>query len=268
LQKPRANYRGGVELNHALQDFAELFRGLWRKNRTATTAELRQSFAKLIKREQKKTVFTAFTAFLDQMRDIRDAKTWQKYRTVRDRLQQFRSELDFSDMDLTFFDAFKAHLYSIRNPNYPNCVLKDRGDYYDIVEGNKGLPVPLFDDSVSKYIDPLKVFLRWAQDRGYEVPDTFKRLKASKFTHKPITLTITELEKLESATLSGSQAIARDYLSFECRTGQRISDIKRLALKDISGHSWTFSPRKGNRLGKKKVTVHFTGYCEKAFDIL
>src|SRR5690606_22682658 len=70
------------------------------------------------------------------------------------------------------------------------------------------------------------------------------------------------------APLTGNLAIARDYLVFECRTGQRISDVKRFNLKDFDGQSWTFYPRKGNRLGKKKVTVHFTGYCEKAPEIL
>jgi hypothetical protein len=62
--------------------------------------------------------------------------------------------------------------------------------------------------------------------------------------------------------------VARDYLVFECRTGQRISDIKRFDLKDYGDFRWTFNPRKGNRLSSRTQTVYFKGYCAPALSIL
>lgn len=78
-----------------------------------------------------------------------------------------------------------------------------------------------------------------------------------------------ELEALENHVYtSRALEVARDYLVMECRTGQRISDIKRFDLKDCSNEKWTFTPRKGNRLSNKSITVHFKGYCAPALSII
>lgn len=266
-QRPRAGYRGAIELNNALDDFAELFRSVWRANRTASPAELKQQFLNRVSRTQKKTLYPALEKFIAQAGQEKDKKTAGRYEVLKRKLLEFNNTLSFDDLDMNFYDRFRDFLYSTPNPNYKDSTLVDRGDYYDIVH-KKGSHIGLFDEVVNKYIVVLKTFLRWAKKRDYEVNDKFEHWPTRFVPPKPITLTIAELEKLESAPLTGNLAISRDYLIFECRTGQRISDIKRFNLKDFDGTSWTFYPRKGNRLQKKKVTVHFTGYCAKALDIL
>jgi integrase len=78
-----------------------------------------------------------------------------------------------------------------------------------------------------------------------------------------------ELQKLESCTYtSRALEVARDYLVVGCRTGQRISDIKRFDIKDLQGYRWTFYQKKGNRLSPKKTTVHLDGYGSMVLDIL
>jgi integrase len=62
--------------------------------------------------------------------------------------------------------------------------------------------------------------------------------------------------------------IARDYLILECRTGQRISDIKAFKAEDFQDNKWIVKQKKGNRLQAKTVTVYFVGYSAPALVIL
>ena len=265
-QRVRSSYRGCIEINQALDDFTYAFMRVWRLNRTATAQEIRQKFLAQVSVE-KKTLFPVLDQFIAQCKEEKDEKTARKYASLKGVLYEFNPYLTFQDLDMHFYDGLRAFLYLRPNYNYHNSKLVNRGDYWDI-EPHEGSTVGIFDETVNKYFVNLKTFLRWAKRRGHEVPAIFETWKTPKYQPEPITLSIAELEKLESAPLTGNLAIARDYLVFECRTGQRISDVKRFNLKDFNGQSWTFYPRKGNRLGKKKVTVHFTGYCEKALSIL
>jgi integrase len=138
-----------------------------------------------------------------------------------------------------------------------------------LIEGTKGEPVGIFDDQVFAYLIQTKTFLAWAEKRGYPINSSYKSWQIIKRKHTPIALTLSELEALENHIYSSrAEDTARDYLVLQCRTGQRISDIKRFNLKDFSNDKWTFAPKKGNRLSPKEVTVHFKGFCAPALDIL
>jgi integrase len=268
-QTAKNNYRHQIDLNNALSDFKQKLLNLWRENRKLTFAEFKKLALEKENPSQKKTIIDTFGQLLNQHENESDIKTFQKYRQLKELLETFSKKrvFDFPTLDLSFYDDFKAFLFSQPNRQYKNFRLVKDGSHY-IIEPGKGLPVPLLDNTVYKLISNLTTFLGWAEDRGHTVHPSYKKWNIIQHTPQPISLTKEELNKLESAILPENLAIARDYLVFECRTGQRISDIKRFSLADFHEDRWTFSPKKGNKLNMKRVTVHFDGYCAPALEIL
>jgi integrase len=293
-QKVKSTSRSASVINQHLSQIQDDLIQLWRDNKSADHDTLKALAKKAIKGEvstvQKKTIYSAFDKFLSQYSADKDKKTVAKYRTLRSYLFDFNPNLDFPDLDFNFYDGFKKFLYAVPNPNYVGCTLKlnPDGACYDIVADRRGDPVGLFDDTVFKYLVNLKAFLSWAEKRGCDVHHSYKSWEIIKRTYPPISLTMAELERLESLVITpdtirqslefkkgtkGNQPeimapflnLSRDYLVLECRTGQRISDLKRFDPKDLADFKWTLSPKKGNRISSKKVTVHFVGYCAPAF---
>lgn len=258
---------------------------------------------------EKKRIFEALEKFLIQYKDEKEEKTIGKYSTMQSRLVEFDKlhPIDFETLDYNFYDQFKRFLYEQPNPNYPGCSLhlSDSKDFYLIGDNSRGIRIGLFDDTVYKYFVNLKTFLRWSEKRGYQAHPSFKTWEIIKRRPEPISLTLEELEHLETFNFFNldliiekfnlketlkrlkvkpgnfekllyqkakqiAQALdyARDYFVFECRTGQRISDIKRFDKKDLSDMKWTHYVKKGNRLSSKTVTVHFKGYSHPAYLIL
>ena len=130
----------------------------------------------------------------------------------------------------------------------------------------------LFDDVVFKYFINLKTVCAWAEMRGYTVHPAYKIKKAwpiIRREYQPIALTQDELHRIEDLYLPEKHLdIARDYLALECRTGQRISDLRRFNKNDINGNRWTFNQKKGARTNQKTVSLPFTGYSAPALLIL
>jgi len=269
-QEVKTSHRHHIDINNNLSDFKRDLLNLWRNNRAVLTFE---EFKELAKQHgnpsQKKTLFDAYQKFLTQYENEKDIKTFQKYAQLHELLKAFDKQkpVDLPSMDLNFYDNFKAFLYSQPNRQYSKYQLIKDQDHYTIQPG-KGYPVPLLDNTVNKLISNLKNFLGWALERGYIVHPSFKKWTIRTNTQNPISLTITELERLENAILPQHLSIARDYLVFECRTGQRISDIKRFDLSQFQNNTWTFNRKKGNRIQAKQVSVHFEGYCAPALKIL
>lgn len=224
---------------------------------------------------EKKTLFTALDAFITQYENDKDSKTVAKYKSLRARLVEFDKKypIDFDSLDYNFYDAFKRFLYESPNPLYQGYSLyRSVGhDYFILRRGTDGIPVGLFDDTVYKYFINLKTFLSWSAKRGHKVNPSHQAWEIIKRTPDPISLTAEELERLERHEFKPEQKhldIARDYLVFECRTGQRISDIKRFDVRDYEDFKWTHKPKKGNRLSAKSITVHFAGISQPALLIL
>lgn len=269
-QSAKTSYRHHIELNNILSDFKRDLLNLWRQNRAQLTFEEFKALARNhANPTQKKTLFEAYEKFLAMHEQNSDKKTFQKYAQLGELLKAFdqRKPIDLPNMDLNFYDNFKSFLYSQPNSQYHKFQLVNHGEYYSIEPGT-GLPVPLLNNTVFKLISNLKNFITWAADRGYIVHQAFKKWKIQAHFQKPVTLTLEELERLENAILPAHLAIARDYLVFECRTGQRISDIKRFDLSQFSNNTWSFNRKKGNKIQVKTVHVHFDGFCAPALKIL
>jgi hypothetical protein len=63
--------------------------------------------------------------------------------------------------------------------------------------------------------------------------------------------------------------IARDAFLIECRTCQRISDLKRFDLKDVEGNVWTNTVHKGRRIRITRTRIPFdTAFTSPAWKIL
>lgn len=271
-QRVRGAHPRHYEINRYLDNFKTELLNTYDAYRKKPFEEFKAAATK--GKSEKKTLFLALSQFIEVYKSEKDSKTVAKFVTLERHLLKFDSNnpIDFTTLDFNFYDRFKVYLLAIPNPFYRNYSLHPDGDIggqYNLVSGDSGQPVGIFDDNVYAYIVQLKTFIAWSERRGFQVNKAYKNWEVIRRVHPPITLTAAELEKLELATFkSRALEVARDYLVFECRTGQRISDIKRFELKDFSDFKWTFTPRKGNRLTQKKITVHFKGYCAPALEIL
>ena len=279
-----------LEINLYLQQKKIDLLNLWSKNRELDFNKFR-ALATERRTLEKKTLFVALSKFIEAYKSEKDSKTVEKFLTLERHLIKFDNKIlsiDFETLDFGFYDEFKKYLLAIPNPLYKNYRLlpSTGGDgEYNLTMGDVGDHVGIFDDNVYAYLTQLKTFINWSEKRGYQVNDSHKTWEIIKRVYPPISLTMSELETIENFQFTEelirksfrpsnvkriveSLNIARDYLVFECRTGQRISDIKRFNLRDYSNGKWTFTPRKGNRLSDKQVSVYFKGYCANVLDIL
>jgi hypothetical protein len=250
----------------------------WRNNKSLTGEELKGLVRGIVRGEdqpdQKKTVIDTVLKFIAQYEKEKDQRTVKKYRSLLRRLETFSKKypLSFDKLDFNFYDKFKNFLYEQPNPGFR----EHRIDYSNNLECYLVSPcdagdenIGLFDETVFKYLITLKTVCAWAETRGEQVHPAYKSWQIIKRDYQPISLTLDELRKIEGLHIPEKQLdIARDYLSLECRTGQRISDLKRFTHADISGTTWTFNQKKGSRLSTKRITLPLVGYCAPALAIL
>jgi hypothetical protein len=294
-QCARAQMPGHIEFNQALARINDQLIQLYRDNKSVDLKSLKAMCDSMIKYGsssppvEKKSVLCVLDLFLSQYRKEKDSKTVKKYEALAEKLNVFNPKLTLQDLDVNFYDAFKDFLFACPNPNYRGYTLHFNAgeDCWELRPGDSGERVGLFDDTVYKYFVNLKTVLGWAGTRGFEVHPSYKTWEIITRRYPPITLTLAELEKLEqleitpdiikdtitfkkharkdqSEILAPQLNLARDYLVIESRTGQRISDIKRFDPSGVADFKWTLTPKKGNRISSKKVTVHFKGYCAPA----
>jgi hypothetical protein len=272
----KSTYVGHIDINRHLSEMKERALQVWRSNKLKPTGELRELIKTALKGEptaQKKTVIEAVKLFIAQYEREKEKTTVGRYRVLLNKLTAFNPDLTFEQLDHNFYDAFKTFLYDSPNPVYSHCHLEydlDSGVW--IVRANEperspdfyDHPVPLMDDVVFKYIVQIKTICGWAEQRGYAVHPAFRLFEIIKREYRPISVTLEELERIESLPLPKHLDIARDYFSIECRTGQRISDIKRFSKLQLQDDNWVFTPKKGNRTSAKTVNLPLVGYSYPA----
>lgn len=197
--------------------------------------------------------------------------------------------LDLSTADMSFHDRFKNFLYDTPNPNYTGYHLEydSRNSVYIVTPGSRaGERIGLLDEVVFKYVVQFKTFSDWALARGYKVNPSYKTWEIIKREYPPITISKQELETIEGLPALGKFMVekqrekktirkyfidldlVRDIFVFACRTGQRISDIKRFQAIQVVGDVWTFTQRKGNRTKIKSIRIPLDGFITNALLIL
>ena len=222
---------------------------------------------------QKKTVLEVVQQFIAQYAKEKETGTVKRYKGLLKKLTDYAKDhpLSFETLDFNFYDSFKNFLYAYPNPNFTGSrIIHDSvNNCYVVSPCDSGMEnIGLFDDVVFKYLVNLKTVCAWAEKRGETVHPSYKNWEIIKRDYQPISLTLDELKRIETIPLPRHLDIARDYLALECRTGQRISDLKRFSAQDISGHTWTFTQKKGNRLNAKQIALPLVGYCAPALLIL
>jgi len=169
--------------------------------------------------------------------------------------------LTFALIDHKFKDAYTSYL---RNQE-PRGRQKTRPE-----DDQKGL----LNDTIGKYIECLKTFCKWAEERGYNRNSLYSQFsnftkanrKRKKQSQDIVTLTLPEFKHFYTFDLTGQPHLdrVRDLFCFAVYTGQRWSDIERLDRKDIRGDVWSFIVYKT----KKQIDIDLIGFAAPALDIL
>jgi len=228
-QQAKASAPDHIHINLYLSNFKRDLITLYRENRNLAF----QEFKDLARNPQKKSELP-IEAYLQYIEKEKSGKTLKSYRKAMEILKPFAGQ----EISIKLYDRIKSHLYQ---------------------QG-------LIDSTVYKYLKIIKNFLNWAIKRGLEA--NVNDWEIIDRENEVITLDQHELEALEKVELSGILDIARDYLVAECRTGQRISDIKAFDIQDYENYVWTITQKKGRRLNPSRVQIPLNGYCSQFLYIL
>lgn len=275
-QRVSARYKKNHDrINKSLSQIECDVLDIWRQNKGASKATLKALVSQAIKggsADEKKTFIPVVRLFIAQYEQEKEKATITKYRTVLHKLEAFNPDLTFADLDQNFYDEFKKWLYGNDNPVYAGYDLRSDpdGDGYILVAcDSPAVRVGLFDDVVFKYITNIQTIIHWAEKRGYQVNPSYKDWEIIKREYPVISLTLDELQRIEAIQiLPRHLELARDYLSVCCRTGQRISDVKRISSLAISSGTWKIFQKKGSRQKQKIVELPLVGFSEPVKDII
>ncbi len=91
-----------------------------------------------------------------------------------------------------------------------------------------------FNNALGKHTKNLKVFMRWAHEKGYTNNEYYKKIKVAEETEKDIiALTEEQVKKIENLELNDKLDRVRDLFLLECYCGLRFSDIQNLKQENI-----------------------------------
>jgi integrase len=221
--------------------------------------------------DRNKPFFTVFDEFVDFKKNNVSDLTIRKYQTLKTSLLEFKPRVTFDSIDQKFYTDY-VNCLRIKEPTGRQ---KTREEHQQ-----KGL----LNDTIGKYIENLKLFLKWSFESKYHTNDSylqgwFKQNQKSKKQEQEgkqdiVTLRIDEVFQLYNFDLTGNKRLerVRDLFCFMCFTLQRWSDAIRFDEKQIvrtqfGGEivkAWNFKSYKTG----KDITVPFVGdYMGKALQI-
>jgi integrase len=193
--------------------------------------------------------------------------TIKKFTTLKNSLEKFGennptySNMVFSMIDHNFIEAYRRYL---RNQD-PRGRQKTRPE-----DHQKGVLL----STQEKYIKTLKVFCKYAEERGYNKYVTYHSFattskadqKRKKSDYEIVALTLSELRTFYTFDLSNEPYLekVRDLFCFGAFTGQRWGDFSNFNKKDLNGDVWSFVADKT----KQEMEIDLTGFATPALDIL
>lgn len=270
------------ELNELKKDILEKYHSIIKAHPDFTfpqVAEMLKDYGKTKEipflQAKDKEFFAALDEFIEYLKANAAAGTVKKFNTLKLSLTEFcksnpiYKNLAFGMIDFKFLDAYTLYLQS----------QKPRGRQKTRPEGfQEGLLI----NTVGKYIECVKTFCKWSEERKYNRNTTYKEFsnftqankKRKKQDHDIVTLSLSELRKFYSFDFAKAKNLSpekqkslervRDLFCFSCFTGQRWSDIERFEKNQVQGDVWIFEAYK-----TKKITeIDLTGFAASAFDIL
>lgn len=196
------------------------------------------------KPKQKHISFFQFIeSFIEQGKSIKTIGTLKNYKSTLRHLKRFgqykKIEIDFDDITIEFYNYLVQYFT---------------------------MECDLAQNTISRYIKDIKVFLNAATEAGINTNLAFK----SKMFKKPtenvvkIYLTIAEIEKLYALDLSNEPRLdkARDLFIIGCFTGLRFSDFSSLSPESIEGELIKIKTQKTGEF----VSIPFKGKPKKIFE--
>lgn len=159
---------------------------------------------------------TLYQSYLVKSDGVRwSNNTIKQYKSTYSALKRFSEysgeQLRLDSFDLNFYDKFVAFLRAVEKKK---------------------------DNTIGNLIKNLKSFLSWAQSRGHVVHQDFlhRDFKKIKKLVEVVYLNQEELNSLISLDLTNNERLAnvRDVFVFNCRTGLRYGDLKRLNKAHIT----------------------------------
>ncbi len=278
-QRVKATHQGHILINRYLDDLENDVQSYYRINRDLDWSIIDKNVRAILRR-----VYVAGDNFMDSINEYitiaeqsKSELTVKKYKSLLGHLHgyqdEYRISLSFKSITLDFYYQFLQHLYNLPNIRYLKKKLVKVDDYWLLVDQEdirNGQAVGLFDETVSKYVDEIKTFMKWANETGRTNNQEYLKFKTNRRENLDI-ITIDESEllqfyqaKLSSETLEK----ARDLYCLENFTGQRISNIKRFDISQLQGDEWVFQIHKGKRQFKKEIKLGLVGFMAPALEII
>lgn len=238
-QKIKPTYRGNLELNLFLEELRSKvitevslsIRNDPSLNLTKVTKLVKDCIkGRIEKVSERKDFHSAYADFIEEKRLTQKHRTYQKYKTVQTLTNEYqvknKLQLDFDDLDKDFEIAFKLFL------------IKSKG---------------MVNNTISKYFECLKVFLKWSFEKKYHQNTSFISFKATREHGDIFYLTAEEVKDIEDLELEEGSRMekVRDVFLLGVYTSQRYSDLCNLKYSDIQktefGLAWHCKQIKGNK---------------------
>ena len=205
------------------------------------------------------SVMEVYDSFIESRTGTMKPATIKRYNTLRNYIKDYQAQYgaigSFEDFNMVFFDQFTEWLMNRPNNNAHGKV-----------------KVGMVNDSLAKYVNTLRTFLKWALERGYHANTDYQGYKIKIATKNEIVkLTASEVIQLESFDLSDKPRLekVRDLFLFGIYTGQRWSDIEAFEAGQIEEKGgvkyWKFRATKTEKIQIVPLTGKHTG---KALGIL
>jgi len=267
---------GSIEFNKGLaelkSDIQSQYKKILKERPDITFRELSRMLKEYSKQKNKPvfselSFFEYLEAYIKELEGSVTYRTIQKFNTLKRSLQEFVESnkkfypLTFSQINRNFYRAYINHL----RDQQPRGRQKRRPE---------GKQTGLLIDTQRKYIENLKAFCKWAENKNfnkftaYRDFDTVSSADKKKVADKKniITLTLPELTNFYHHDFSKRPSMdrVRDLFCFAAFTGQRWSDIAQFDKSQLKGNVWGFTAQKT----AKKQEVDLTGFAAPALDIL
>lgn len=218
-QRAKKNFAGYYTLNGYLDKVKQIAQDLIREaiggNKQLTVEILRESLNNKLQgaAKQNEQPLDLINTYIEVNRVLLQPNTLKKFATLRNHLidfqKRYKFKITFDSLNTIRFDEhYRAYL--LNDLNHLNT-------------------------SVAKDIIILKVFLNWAVRCGYTTNTEYKKFKAKEPETDLIALDEAELMQLYNYDFSANIHLeqVRDVFCFQCFTGLRFSDVKKLTKENV-----------------------------------
>lgn len=218
-----------VKINKILEDLKDSVKQLIIRNQEPFPDEVKKYY--LLNHKTQKSasdnIFKSFDRFIEIYKSTRAPGTIKQYKSAKSHLEGFNPSMKIKDFNNKFYDNYTTYL----------------------VEKKK-----LSSNSCANQFKNIKVFLKWLEQQGNILSISPSSIKVSHLKQNPLIIFLTseEIQKInEKEDLSAGLNKVRDLFLFQCSTGLRYSDLKRIGKPHIHERLLILKAHKN----RKKITV-------------